>query len=395
MTLSTVNEKSFQRRKLLFFVTEDWYFVSHRLVLAVAAKKIGYDVAVVTRVRNHHDAILSAGIKLIPLEVSRSSLNPLGDFVLLVRLTALLRRERPDICHHVAMKPVLYGSIAARLAGVPCVINALAGMGWLFTSSSGIARLLRPIVRWGLGRLLQSGITVVQNPEDLRVLTSLGVPQSAIRRIPGSGVDLQLFAARPEPAGMPIVLLPARLLWDKGVGEFVQAARLLRQRGVTARFVLAGEPDFENPSSVSRKQLAEWLEEGVVECVGWVDDMPSRLSESHVVCLPSYREGLPKSLVEAAAAGRPIVTSDTPGCRDVVRHGENGLLVPIRDAVALADALALLIRDSSLRQSMGLRGRERAEREFGLRAVIDQTLAIYEEVCAGGSTVGANHIEHH
>lgn len=367
-------------RKLLFFVTEDWYFVSHRLPLAIAAKDAGYEVSVVTRVRADGEAIRASGLRLIPFENSRSGINPFAEFWTLVRLIALYRRERPDVVHHVAMKPVLYGSLAARMAGTRHVVNALAGMGWLFSSGAGLARWLKPMVRWGLGRLLQSGISLVQNRDDARLLTQLGVPASRVRRIAGSGVDLQRFVPHPEPSGDPLIVLPARLLWDKGVGEFVAAARSLKQKGVAARFVLAGEPDAANPSSVTPDQIAKWIEEGVVEHPGWVRDMPRLLTQSCVVCLPSfYGEGIPKSLIEAAAAGRPIITTDMPGCREIVHHGDNGLLVPARDAAALAQSLEWLLNDPALRRQMGTRGRARAEAEFGLAAVIEQTLVLYAE----------------
>jgi glycosyltransferase involved in cell wall biosynthesis len=369
-------------RRLLLFITEDYYLVSHRLSLAVAAKAAGYDVSIVTRVREHGDVIRGAGLRLIPFENARSGLNPLMEVYTLCRLIRLYRRERPDVVHHVAMKPVLYGSIAARLARVPVVVNAVAGMGWLFTSHDGLARWLTRGVRWALGRLLSTGIALVQNPDDARLLAEFGVPETRIRRIAGSGVDLARFTPAAPPRTVPVVVFPARLLWDKGTGEFVAAARSLRRRGVAARFLLAGEPDPVNPSTVSADEVAAWVREGVVESLGWVSDMPALLAGCHVVCLPSYREGLPKSLIEAAAAGKAIVTTDVPGCRDVVRHEDNGLLVPPRDAEALADAMQRLIEDAALREQMGARGRARAEQEFGLDAVICQTLALYREASA-------------
>jgi glycosyltransferase involved in cell wall biosynthesis len=368
-------------RKLLFFVTEDWYFVSHRLPLALAAKAAGYEVSVVTRSRENSATIRAAGLRLIPFENSRNGLNPLRELSTLIRLILLYRCERPDVAHHVAIKPVLYGSIAARVARTPHVINALAGMGWLSVSAAGpVGRLLKLLVHWVLGRLLSSGIALVQNADDARFLLQLGVPELRTRRIAGSGVDLQQFVPRPEPDGAPMIVFPARLLWDKGVGVYVAAARLLKRRGVTAHFVLAGEPDRSNSSSVAPGQIMEWVEEGVVQHLGWVKDMPRLLARSSIVCLPSfYGEGIPKSLIEAAAAGRPIVTCDTPGCCEVVHHNDNGLLVPPRDPEALADALAQLIADPKLRQRMGARGRVRAEQEFGLESVIKQTLALYAE----------------
>jgi glycosyltransferase involved in cell wall biosynthesis len=375
-----VTSETISRGKLLFFVTEDYYFVSHRLPIASAAKADGYDVCVVTRVRECGDVIRRAGLRLIAFDTARSSVNPIADLPRLVRLILLYRRERPDIVHHVAMKPVLYGSLAARWSGRPEVINALAGMGWLFTSGKGLARWLKPAVRRALRHAVNSGIALVQNIDDAQLVAALGVPESRIRLVAGSGVDLQRFRPRPVPDGVPVVVMHARLLWDKGVGEYVSAARLLRQRGVAARFLLAGEPDPANPASIPGEQITKWALEGSVEFLGQVEDVPRLLAGCHIVCLPSHREGLPKSLIEAAAAGRAIVTTDVPGCRAVVRDGDNGLLVPVRNPDALADGLERLIANPDLREAMGARGRARAEREFSLDVVIGQTLALYREV---------------
>lgn len=370
-------------RRLLLFITEDYYVVSHRLPLAVAAQAGGYDVSIVTRVRNCGDVIRRAGLRLIPFENARSSLNPFSDLRTLSRLIALYRREQPDIVHHVAMKPVLYGSLAAKTVRRARVVNAIAGMGWLFTSEKGRARWLKPIVRRALKRLAASGLTIVQNPDDQAMLIELGLNPSRIRLIPGAGVDLNVFRPTAAPNGPPTVVMATRLLWDKGVGEFVAAARLLRARGVDARFVLAGEPDPQNPSSVSADDVRGWTREGIVEHAGFVADMPGLLSRSHLACLPSYYgEGVPKSLIEAAAAGRAIVTTDAPGCREVVRNGYNGLLVPPRSVTELAAALERLILDPVLREEMGRHGRLLAEQRFGQDTIIRQTLALYDELTA-------------
>ena len=364
--------------KLLFFVTEDWYFVSHRLTLALSAQAAGYDVGVITRVRAHGNVIRKAGLRLIPFENARSGLNPLVEIWTMVRLIAIYRRERPAIVHHVALKPVIYGSIAARCAGAPRVINVLAGMGWLVTTGAGLSRLLKPLVRRALRLLLRSSTALVQNPDDALRLEELGVPKSGLRIIPGSGVDLRRFAPQREAAGPTVVMLSARLLWEKGVREFVVAARLLRQRGIAARFLLVGAPDEANASAVPACQISAWVAEGIVEYRGWVEDMPRMLTECHIVCLPSYYgEGIPKALIEAAAAGRAIVTTDMPGCREIVHDGVNGLLVPPRNADAVAVALAKLIENPELRRQLGARGRARAEQEFGIDLVIQQTLALY------------------
>lgn len=369
--------------KLLFFVAEDWYFCSHRLAVAREAKRKGFDVLVVTRVTNHGKQIEDEGFKLIPIGMERSGKNPLKELAMLWALVRIYKSERPDIVHHVAMKPVLYGSFAAWVTRVPYVVNALAGMGYIFISNQWKAVLLRKFVSNAFRILLNrpNSRVILQNPDDQRLMVQSGIlnPESIVL-IRGSGVDTQVFSLTPEPPGITTVMLASRMLWDKGVGEFVEAARLLRDKGVDARFVLVGDTDPANPSAVPTSQLEDWKRDGVVEWWGRRDDMPKVFSESHIVCLPSYREGLPKVLIEAAACGRPIITTDVPGCREVVRDGENGLLVPIRAAAALATALRKLIEDPELRRRMGKKGRELAVTEFSVETVVNETLAIYREL---------------
>lgn len=370
-----------RRPRLVFFVTEDWYFCSHRLPLARAASAAGFDVAVVTRVQRHAAQIRDAGIELIAIDLARASKNPFTEMRTLLQLIGIYRRLKPDIVHHVALKPVLYGTIAARLAGVPTVINALAGLGYLFSSSDIAARLSRPLLEIGFRALLRPSRVIVQNPDDQQLLVERGlINAERTTLIRGSGVDLKAFAPALEANGIPLIVLPARLLWDKGVGEFVAAARLLRQQGVPARFALVGTPDPANPAAVPQATLDAWRAEGVVELWGWRDDMAQVFRDCHLVCLPSYREGLPKALIEAAACGRPLVTCDVPGCREVVRHGVNGLLVPPRDPAALANALKQLIENPQRRAAFGHRARDIAVAEFSLGAVIDQTLTLYREL---------------
>ena len=375
-----------QIKKLLFFVTEDWYFCSHRLPLASAAKDAGYEVSVVTRVQSHGDRIKAAGLKLIPLELSRRGMNPLNELRVISRLASIYKVERPDIVHHVALKPVLYGSIAARLAGIPYVINAIAGLGFLFSSKTLKARIARPFFLMFFKLLLnRSGSRVIlQNAEDATLLINSGVlNEKRIALIRGSGVDTLEYTAKPELDSEPVVILASRLLWDKGVGEFVDAARLLKEDGIHARFALLGEGDIENPGSISDEQLQVWHDEGVIERWGKKDNMPEVFAQVHIVCLPSfYGEGVPKVLIEAASCGKPIVTTDSPGCRDIVRDGVNGILVPLRDSTSVAEALKKLIESPGLRKKMGKKGREIVEREFSLDKVNRETLALYEELQA-------------
>ncbi len=370
------------RPKLLFVVTEDWYFVSHRLPLAVAAREAGFDVAVATRLGGHCETIRAAGIRLIPFGLSRRRGNPLREVAALVRL---YRRERPDIVHHVALKPIVYGALAAWVARVPAQVHAVAGLGWLFTSTKGMMRLIRPAVRWALAWLLNArgSLTIVQNPDDRALLIRSHLPETRLRLIRGAGVDTTAFYPMPEPSGSVCIVLAARMLWDKGMGEFVEAARLLTQAGVSARFVLVGDPDPGNPAAVPEATLRAWHGHNGVEWWGLRDNMPAVFHTAHIVCLPSYyREGLPKVLLEAAACGLPIVTTDAPGCREIVRDGDNGFLVPVRDAQALAQAIARLVRDPALRARMGAAGRDLVVKEFSVEQIAGETLGLYRELLA-------------
>ncbi len=374
------SQGSVRGRRLLVLVTEDWYFCLHWMHIAVAARAAGHHVTVATRVSTHGERIRAAGLELVPIDLGRSGTNPLRDLVTLVRLTRLYRRLRPDVVQHIAVKPVLYGSVAARLAGVGAVVNTVAGLGYVFSSPELLARLLRPLVAVGYRMALapRSHRLVVQNGDDLEFfIRHAGVDRRRAFVIRGVGVDIDRFSPVPEPPGVPLALLPARLLRDKGIAEFVAAARLLRERGVHARFAIAGDRDPLNPGSVPQQQVDAWSGEGVVEFLGWQGDMAAVLRAAHIVCLPSYREGLPTALTEAAACGRPIVTCDVQGCREVVRDGDNGLLVPARDPAALAGALERLITDAALRVRMGMRGRERALAEFSAERIVGETLALY------------------
>lgn len=373
--------------RLLFVVTEDWYFCSHRLALAAAAQAAGYTVHVATRVGTDGARIRGAGFTLHAVPFARSPRRPDRDLAALAALVRVYRRVRPHIVHHVALKPIVLGSLAAVWARPPLVVNALTGLGYVFSSPSGRARLLRPplrlLLRWLLRR--EGALTVLQNADDRALLAGAAVidpARSAVVR--GSGVDLARFAPPARRSGVPLVVLAGRMLRDKGVEEFVAAARRLRAGGCAARFALVGGTDPDNPAALARDRLAAWHAEGAIEWWGRREDMPAVWAQAHVACLPSYREGLPMALLEAAAAGLALVATDVPGCREIVRHGDNGLLVPPGDPEALAAALARVLADASLRARMGTRSRALAA-DFAIGRVVRETLAVYRRFGAGAA----------
>jgi glycosyltransferase involved in cell wall biosynthesis len=373
--------------RIVFLVTEDWYFCSHRLPMARAARDMGLEVVVATRVREHGDAIVREGFRLVPLRLDRRGRNPLSELAAVAEIIGVYRAERPDIVHHVALKPILYGTIAAVVARVPRVVNAFAGMGYVFIARTLRARMLSRLLLAVL-RLLMRGrgrYLVVQNGDDRAMaLAARLVPEARIALIPGSGVDTGAFVPTAEPAGTPVAAYVGRMLWDKGVGELVEAARQLHRDGVPIKVVLAGSPDPANPRSIPEERLWRWYEEGVVQWLGHRDDVSAVWAGAHIAVLPSYREGLPKSLLEAGACGRPLVATDVPGCREVVIEGETGLRVPARDAVALAAALARLAESADLRARLGAGARRLVEERFADSAVRASVIALYRELLGGG-----------
>ncbi len=364
--------------KVLLFANTDWYLYNYRLSLAQALVEQGVEVVLVSPKGRYADRLQALGFRWIEMPLTRRGFHPLGEILVLLRLANLYRHERPDIVHHFTVKCVLYGSLIGHVWKQPCVINSITGLGYVFTQGRGARRWLQPWVKILYRLLLRGTWAIFQNPEDRAFfLDNQLIEPGRVSLIYGSGVDLRRFTPRPWPKGMPLVVLPARLLWDKGVGEFVEAARRLRARGCQARFVLVGNSDDQNPAAVPVRQLQAWVQEGVVEWWGWRDDMETIYAQTAVVCLPSYREGLSRTLLEAAACGRPVVATDVPGCREAVRNGESGLLIAARDPVALAQAIAYLLNNSAIAREMGSRGREIVEREFASEIVVSQTLAVY------------------
>jgi glycosyltransferase involved in cell wall biosynthesis len=362
----------------------DWVLTNFRLPLARALAEAGCEVVFVSPVGTFTHRFAEAGFEHIPWDVERRGMNPVSERASIAALTAIYRQQRPALAHHFTVKPNLYGSLAARRAGVPAVINTFTGLGYLFSPGLRQRVMLaaaRPLLRRALRH--PRHWTVVLSPEDLDGLRAHGlIDQERVRVIVGDGVDLEQFSppSHARPAGPPTVLLAARLLRDKGVGEYVQAARDLADEGVDARFLIAGETDPGNPATLLPSQLERWSREGVVELLGHRSDMPELLRRVDIAVLPSYHEGVSRFLLEAAASGAALVATDIPGCRVAVREGRNGFLVPVRDVAQLTDRLRRLLTDEPLRTSFGQASRELAVAEFDERVVLDQYLALYRDL---------------
>ena len=368
--------------KLLYLISEDWFFCSHFIERAIAAKNAGYEVVVVANENKHAEVIRHAGLFFVPLKISRRSINPFIEMLTIIDIWRIYKSQRPDLIHHVALKPLIYGSFVARLIGIKCIVNAPVGMGYVFTTEKWLTKTLRPLInlliRWFINP--PHSKVIFENNDDLNMLINDGlVSASDAILIRGAGVDINQFTLIPEPEGALVIVLTARMLWDKGIREYVEAARVLKASNEDIRFLLVGASDPDNAASISEKQLTSWHSEGIVEWMGYQKDIPKLLSQCHIVCLPSYREGLPKSLLEALAAGKPVVTTDVPGCREVVINEFNGLLVPPRNTQALVCALSSLIANQTLRMRFGKSGRDRAEKEFSSNIVINLTLEVYSQ----------------
>jgi glycosyltransferase involved in cell wall biosynthesis len=375
-----------RRLKLLFLVTEDWYFCSHRLPVARAAREAGFAVVVATRVRAHADPIRQEGFGLRPLGWRRRGDGLIGAGRAISEIARLYRAERPDLVHHIALKPVLLGGIARRLsfrrsANAPIAIDSVVGLGSSFSEAGFAAAWRRPLLGAGLRFAAPQDRRwiIAQNPEDRVALADFGIDPGRIALIRGSGVDARYFAPLPEPEG-PIVTvgLVSRMLRDKGVLEAVAAIRRLRARGMRIELVLAGPTDPDNRGSLSEEQMASLAAEPGIEWLGRVVDVREVWRRAAIALLPSsYGEGVPKALLEAAACGRPLVATDIAGCREVVRHGKTGILVPPRDIDRLAEAIAALAADPARRIALGRAGRALVEREFTEEIVARETVALY------------------
>lgn len=371
-------EASHKKPVMVYLVTEDWYFLSHRLPMARQAQRAGYEVHVVTHVVGGGAEIEAHGFHLHPVTWRRGSIDP-RDFVSNIRaVRRLYRRIDPDLVHHVSLQPTIVGSLAAT--GLRCVrLNALAGLGFTFTSETIKARLVRPILRWLLRYVLGAprAAVLVQNPDDRAAVERLGIAPERIFTIPGSGVETDLLTPLPEPAGPLTMAFVGRLLDDKGVRTLVEAHDILAKRGEPVALLIAGQPDPGNPVSIPLGEIERWRRRPGLTMLGQVADIREVWKAAHIAVLPSRREGLPKSLLEAAACGRPIVATDVPGCREIARPNVNALLVPADNAQALADGIATLAKDADLRARFGAAGRHMVETEFSAARVGKAVVVLY------------------
>jgi glycosyltransferase involved in cell wall biosynthesis len=368
--------------RILYAVTEDWYFLSHRLPMARAAKQAGYEVHVATRFKDGRAAVEAEGFVPHALNWSRGSLSPSGSLAAIVALRRLIRALEPAILHNISLKPVLLGTTASLRRPGTAVVNSLTGLGTLFIGEAQVSGATRNLVRAALRGLLrrEPGVTVVQNPDDRAFVIGLGVPADSVVLIPGSGVDTEKLTALPEPEPPVTAAYVGRMLADKGVPTLIEAFARLGRAGNPLQLLLAGDCDRENPGSLAPEQLREFASLYGIHWLGHVADIREVWRRAHFAVLASRREGLPKSLLEAAACGRPMVATDAPGCREVAIEGETALTVPVDDAAALADAMAKMAADADLRRKFGFNARRLVEAKFSADAIGRQTVALYDRL---------------
>lgn len=373
-----------KKRKILFLVNVDWFFLSHRLPIALEALRGGAEVWVVTADTGYLEEIESYGFKTIDFPFSRSGTNYLRELFSLAHLYRVYSRIKPDLVHHVTIKPVIYGSIIARFFKNLFVINAITGMGFVFSKdkkASGIKSVVRFAYRTALNN--KNARVIFQNEEDRRKFVNSNlVKNEQTNLIRGSGVDTNVFKPLKEDSSHNVsVLLASRMIWDKGIREFVEAADIVRQKRLDVRFILAGKVDDGNPNMVSVETLKSWEDQNKVEWLGHHEDMIGLLQSSTIIALPTfYPEGVPKILIEAASMGKPIITTDRPGCRDIVKNGENGILIPEKDSRALADAILYLLQNPDICQKFGKKGRQLVIDEFSEEKVVSETMDLYDEM---------------
>jgi len=373
--------------KILFVTNVDWFFISHRLIIAEEAQRRGFEVIVAAEDTGRSQEIRDKGIHFINLTISRSGINPFKEFKTLIKFYSIYKSINPDVVHHITLKPVIYGSIIAKLLRIRGVVNAISGLGYNFTKGrqSYVQKAMLYIMRLGFSR--NNLVVIFQNENDQEELTGFGIINSSneIVRIKGSGVDLQKYYESPFPAFNRIkILLPSRMLWDKGVKELREASNILKEKySNNVEFILSGFADEDNKAGVPTSYLKDWDDGEYVKWIGYQKNMFKIYQNSHIVVLPSYREGMPKALLEACAVGRAIVTTNAIGCKETVDEGVNGFKVPVTSSTDLASALEELINNHDLIKQMGHNSRAKAEKEFDVKNVIEKHIEIYNSLLIG------------
>lgn len=370
-------------KRILFVITEDWALISHRLHLVDAAIDAGYEVAIATRINKHRITLAERGVKIFEWKLRRGSLNPLKEIMSILSLIKVLWIFKPTIIHAVAQKPVIYVGLAKKLYHKVSFVATLGGVGFVFTSKTSKAKLLKPIVKFFLKCALIGKETrlILQNKDNVNTIEKVNIiNKNYIRLVKGAGVEIKKYLPSKIPLKTTIVILPGRMLWDKGVGEFVSVAKRFKARDIKARFVLVGDIDLDNPESVKQEQIDKWVTSGIIEQWGRCDNMEVVYKKSSIVCLPSYNEGLPKVLLEAGSCARPVVAFDVPGCREIIKNKVNGFLVEFRNEYALETALVNLTNDKKLCEEMGKNGRKIVERYFTSDIINAHTFKIWSEI---------------
>jgi glycosyltransferase involved in cell wall biosynthesis len=368
--------------KVVFVVVEDKYFLMQRLNLAQSVKNLGHEVVVVSQDTGYSSRIIELGFKFVPMANKRAGRNPIYEFIGILELAKLYKELSPDLVHHVSIKPVLYGSIAAKLAGVKKVVNLVNGLGFVFSEEKSFKRSLFKILIslfYKIAFFNKSIKVIFQNPDDRNYFVSKGlINREKTYVILGSGVDMEQFSFAGEPGGRVQVLFCARMIWDKGIKYLVEASRILKNKGLEFDLNFVGSPDESNPQSLTESQLKDWNDQGLINYKGFQTNIPEVIKNNHIVVLPTfYREGVPLSLIESASVGRPIVTTDMPGCREIVQDNHNGFIVPIKDSRSIAEALEKLIISKDLRVNFGKKSRQLVENSFSKEIVNKKTLEVY------------------
>jgi glycosyltransferase involved in cell wall biosynthesis len=371
-------------KRILYLVNVDWFFLSHRLPIALEAKNNGAEVYVATTDTGHRKKIESYGFKFIDIQFSRKGTNFIREIMSLPRIYNLYRKLNPDLVHHVTIKPVIYGSLVARLFKNLKVVNAITGMGFAFSNddkASSINKIVKKAYKLGLRN--KNVKVIFQNEKDKSVFIDNGlVKDTQTILIRGSGVNCSEFEPKENTDNEEeIVILASRMIFDKGIEEFVSAAEKVKEKRPQTKFILAGKTDKGNPNVVSEDQLIEWNKQGFVDWIGHTEDMVGLISKSTIITLPTYYpEGVPKILIESAACGKPIITTNRPGCNDIVIDGKNGILIPERDSQALADAILELLHNPIKMKEFGRFGRELVLKEFSEDIVVDKTMELYNSL---------------